>query len=161
MSRSGYSEDLDHWTMIRYRGQVASAIRGSRGQEFLRDLVDSLDALPEKKLIANHLDCGDGVCAIGSVGRKRGIDLNQLDPENIERVASIFDIAEQLAREIVYENDEAVWGDEDPSKRWLRMRNWAQGRIIKEPAKAIEARQGGGADAVHESAVACDLPEEI
>lgn len=31
----------------------------------------------------------------------------------------------------------------------------------KSTAKAIEARQGGGADAVHESAVRQDLPEEI
>lgn len=32
MSRSGYSEDLDMWDLIRWRGAVKSALRGKRGQ---------------------------------------------------------------------------------------------------------------------------------
>ena len=39
MSRSGYSDDLDNWDLIRWRGQVSSAIRGKRGQGFLRELA--------------------------------------------------------------------------------------------------------------------------
>jgi hypothetical protein len=37
MSRSGYSDDLENWSLIRWRGAVASAIRGRRGQAFLRE----------------------------------------------------------------------------------------------------------------------------
>lgn len=48
MSRSEYSENLDSWSLIRWRGQVVSAIRGKRGQAFLRELVDALEAMPEK-----------------------------------------------------------------------------------------------------------------
>jgi hypothetical protein len=73
MNRSGYDEDscLDQWSHIRWRGQVASAIRGKRGQTFLHELADALDAMPEKRLIAHELQEGANVCAIGSVGVQR------------------------------------------------------------------------------------------
>lgn len=45
MSRSGYSEELDQWDLIRWRGQVASAIRGKRGQAFLRAMLAALSLL--------------------------------------------------------------------------------------------------------------------
>lgn len=35
MSRSGYTDDCDGWQLIMYRGAVASAIRGARGQRLL------------------------------------------------------------------------------------------------------------------------------
>lgn len=60
MSRSGYIDELDQWDLIRYRGQVASAIRGKRGQAFLRDLLAALDAMPEKRLIAGTFERDDG-----------------------------------------------------------------------------------------------------
>lgn len=60
MSRSDYSEDLDMWDLIRWRGQVASAIRGKRGQKLLRDLAAALDAMPVKALIADELQTEDG-----------------------------------------------------------------------------------------------------
>ena len=37
MSRSGYTDDLDAKRYGLYRGRVASAIRGKRGQRLLRD----------------------------------------------------------------------------------------------------------------------------
>ena len=55
MSRSAYSDDLEDDVMNLWRGAVMSAIRGKRGQQLLRDLRDALDAMPEKRLIANHL----------------------------------------------------------------------------------------------------------
>jgi hypothetical protein len=46
MSRSGYDESCDdNWGLICWRGAVASALRGRRGQAFLRELVDALDAV--------------------------------------------------------------------------------------------------------------------
>ena len=55
MSRSGYSDDLETWQLIKWRGQVMSAIRGKRGQKFLRELLAALDAMPKKILITEDL----------------------------------------------------------------------------------------------------------
>jgi len=114
----------DTWALIRWRGAVESALRGRRGQALLRDLITALDAMPEKRLIQGELQAGSEVCALGAIGRMRGIDMAKMDPEDYERVAPLFGIAEALAREVMYENDE---GDylETPERRWERMRKWA------------------------------------
>jgi hypothetical protein len=134
MSRSGYTDDLETWDLIKWRGQVASAIRGRRGQIFLIDLLAALDAMPEKVLIVDDLQDAEGdVCAIGALGRARGIDMSKIDPEDPPQVAAAFDIAEQLAQEVVYENDE--WSrSETPQQRWTRMRRWVESRILKSDA---------------------------
>ena len=127
MSRSGYSDDICEyqWQHIMYRGAVASAFRGKRGQDFLKEMLVALDALPEKKLVAEELETVDGaVCAIGAVGKARGIDQKAIDPEDAVRVAGTFGVAESMAREIVYVNDD--WGPskETPEARFIRMRAW-------------------------------------
>lgn len=130
MSRSSYSDDLDNWDLIRWRGMVASATRGKRGQQFFRDLVAALDAMPEKALIEKELESPDGVCALGSLGRARGITMSSLDPHDSEAVAEAFNIAPCLEREVVYENDEHLtWPRESPQDRWKRMRKWATGQV--------------------------------
>jgi len=129
MSRSGYSEDWDdQWATIRYRGAVESSIRGRRGQAFLKEMLAALDALPEKRLIADELQHGEAVCAIGAVGKARGVSMEKLDPEDAERVAVKFNIATALAREIVYMNDEGSYG-ETPEQRFQRMRMWIANQI--------------------------------
>lgn len=127
MSRSNYTDDceMEFGELGRWRGQVASAIRGKRGQAFLRELIDALDALPEKRLIAGELCLGAELCAIGSVGARRGLDLETLDPENYDRLARVFGIASQLVREIEWMNDDAGPYQETPELRWTRMRAWA------------------------------------
>ena len=56
MSRSGYTDDLDDdLAMGRWRGMVASATRGRRGQKLLTDLLAALDAMPEKALVAKQI----------------------------------------------------------------------------------------------------------
>lgn len=126
MSRSGYSDDIDdNWSLIKWRGQVASAIRGRRGQAFLRELVSALDAMPVKRLIANDLRRGDEVCAIGSVGAKRGVEMEKLDPEDYDAVAGAFGIAHQLVQEIEWLNDDGGPWTETPEARWQRIREWA------------------------------------
>src|SRR6185295_11408998 len=82
LSRSGYSDDGERWDLIRYRGAVASAIRGARGQTFLKEILAALDAMPEKKLIANELEEDGQVCALGALGKARGLDMAGIDPEN-------------------------------------------------------------------------------
>lgn len=126
MSRSGYSDDNDDPLVYgRWRAQVASSIRGKRGQAFLRELIEALDALPEKRLIANDLVEEGSVCAIGSVGLRRGVDMSRVDPDDPYQVAAAFGITHQLAAEIEYENDEAPPYNETPERRWERMRGWA------------------------------------
>lgn len=125
MSRSDYSEYMDDtWQYIMWRGQVASAIRGKRGQQFFRDLISSLDAMPDKRLIRNELRKDGEVCALGSLGAQRGINLEEIDPEDYDTVASKFNVAHQLAREVMWQNDE-TYSYCTPEQRWERMRNWA------------------------------------
>jgi hypothetical protein len=71
------------------------------------------------------------VCALGALGRVRGLDMTGLDPEQPEGVAAAFDVAEPLAREIVYMNDEGTYRSETPEERWTRMRAWVESQIIK------------------------------
>ena len=129
MSRSGYNDDCENWSLICWRGAVNSAIKGGRGQAFLNELIASLDSLPEKKLIADDLEANGAVCAIGAVGKSRGIDMTKIDPHEPDQVARAFGIAPAMAQEIAYMNDE--WGPykQTPEDRFTRMRTWAKNQI--------------------------------
>jgi hypothetical protein len=130
LSRSGYSEDLDNWAIIKWRGAVKSAIRGERGQKFLRELLTALDAMPEKGLIAGDLERDGEYCALGVLGAARGLPLDKIDPEDPPSVAEAFNIARALACEIVFENDEAGHYAWTPGRRWWHMRCWVAGNLI-------------------------------
>jgi hypothetical protein len=138
MSRSGYSEDYDETfpnAGALYSENVNRAIQGKRGQAFMRDLVLALDALPEKRLISESLVHDGEVCAIGAVGLARGVDMSGVNPDDAARVGKMFGIAEAMAKEVVYQNDEGApyWlGEETPEARWSRVREWAVSQI-KEP----------------------------
>ena len=126
MSRSGYVDDCDHDNIhYLWRGTVAKALKGKRGQTFLRDLVAAMDALPEPRLIESALQEANGVCAIGSVGLARGVDMAHLDPYDDYAVSAKFDIAQAMVREIAWINDEASYAVETSEQRWTRVRAWA------------------------------------
>lgn len=133
MSRSGYSEDCDGWSLIMYRGAVASATKGKRGQALLKELLGAMDAMENKRLVAWELEKDGEVCALGALGKARGIDMSKLDPEYTEQIATTFGIAPSLAREIVYMNDEVVWRLEEPEARFTRMREWIASQILPDP----------------------------
>ena len=161
MSRHGYIEDWDgdESSVLqagRWQAQLQSAMRGKRGQAFFRALVEALDAMPEKSLAPNSLETKDGsVCALGCLARHRGVDVKSLelgdpyteDPDegsewedsDWEKLAEVFDIAPQLAREVMYENDEAFVGVVGPltpgEQRWQRMRRWAAKKIVPTEAE--------------------------
>ncbi len=130
MSRSGYTDDCgDVLEMGRWRGVVASSLRGKRGQKFLHDLIIALDKMTDKRLIRNELKTENGeVCALGALGIERGIDMCNIDPEDQEVVAKTFDISEPLASEVVYLNDE-FYDDATPERRWELMREWAEEKL--------------------------------
>src|ERR1700743_408586 len=125
VSRSGYCDDYDddNWSTIRYRGMVASAARGKRGQALFKDILIAMNGMTCKRLIAEDLESMDGsVCAIGAAGKLRGVDMSTLDPEARETVAGRFYIADCLVREIVWKNDECGLTNEfewrDGRRRW-------------------------------------------
>lgn len=154
MSRSGYSDDLDQWDLIRWRGAVTSAIRGKRGQAFLRELLAALDALPEKRLARDLFTRSDGcVCALGAVAKVRGIDTTPLEPGeddygevDTESVGATFGIPRALAAEIMYLNDEGIWdsGPDTPEvqfRRWQYVRKWVVGNVRNaDTTSAVESK---------------------
>ena len=142
MSRSGYSEDYgcdNHWEMIMWRGAVASAIRGKRGQAFLKEMLAALDGIESRRLIAHELVHEGDACAMGAVGLARGVDMSRLDPENIEGVAGTFGISDALAKEIAFENDQdfSYGTEETPEARYARMRKWVESHIKLSAADKI------------------------
>ncbi len=130
MSRSGYSDDCDGPELYLWRGAVERALKGKRGQAFLKEMLEALDGLPVKSLIDGDLAIDGAVCAIGSVGLKRGLDMYTLDPEDREAVGKAFGIAPAMAAEIMYENDEGVYYAETAETRFARMRAWVKDQII-------------------------------
>lgn len=156
MSRSGYYDNddgCDNWAMICWQGAIKSSIKGRRGQALLRDLLAALDAMPEKRLVAGELQADGEFCALGVIGHAKGLDLATIDTENWRELSVNFNIAEALAREIMYVNDEAVGDDEWAStgepypnqwkrvavtdktkRRWEIVRAWVEENIAKVPA---------------------------
>lgn len=137
MSRSGYNEDYgnEDGALAMWRGVIASATRGKRGQRFFRDLVVALDAVPDKRLIANEFQRDDGgMCALGSLAKLKGISgLEDVREDDYEDLGEAFDIAHQLAQEVMFMNDEARGSGETRENRWLRMRAWAASQIREKP----------------------------
>lgn len=130
MSRSGYSDDCENVAL--WRAAVRNAINGRRGQEFLREMLAALDAMPEKRLVAEALRAPSGeVCAMGSVGAARGLDMSEIDAGDPYAVAPAFGIAPAMAAEIAFVNDEMGPYDraEDPAERWARVRQWVQEQV--------------------------------
>lgn len=134
MSRSGYGDDCEHLEL--YRGTVARALKGKRGQSFLRELVAALDAMPEKTLIAGQLVAESGACcAIGAVCKARQLDVSDVDYFDPDAVARAIGVSGAMAAEIEYMNDEGN-RNETPAQRWERMRKWASDNIAAQTPSA-------------------------
>lgn len=141
MSRSGYSEDYDVSALQLWRGAVQKSIDGKRGQRLLVDIANAMDAMPEKKLVAEELISADGeFCTLGVVGCARGVgdQLKATDPYARESIAKLLDVAPALVAQIAYVNDDPdAYSSpaETPETRWRRMRAWVASQI-----KPVEAR---------------------
>lgn len=127
VSRHGYVEfdGDDPLAEGRWRGAMRSAFKGKRGQAFFKELIEALDAMPEKTLAPHSFTRGGEICALGSVALKRGIDVSKFEPGEGEdewddeidhdALAELFGIAPVMVREIMYENDECDhwhWADD-------------------------------------------------
>lgn len=133
MSRSGYSEDYDEqfpnagWLWMR---AVENAVKGKRGQAFLRELSEALEALPNKRLIEGELERDGEVCAIGSVGVRRGIEMRKLDMDDTRAIGKAFRIPPALVAEIESTNDDDFsYRHETPEQRYERVLKWVREQI--------------------------------
>ena len=139
MSRSGYEDGCDSdYPVELYRQSVDRALRGKRGQTFLRELATALDAMPVKELIADELVRADGACCtLGVVCKTRGIDVSHIDYEDPWVVGRRLGVATAMAAEIAYMNDEYMprrhfaedEAPETPVQRWERMRKWVSDNL--------------------------------
>lgn len=153
MSRAGYTDDDDCSSnrIALYRSAVRNALRGKRGQAFLRELAAALDEMPKKELLARTVVRNGECCALGAVAIRRGIDLSPVDYEDddaaedgdwtTEWLRDRLGIVDCLAREVVYQNEEAYWFNEEPSERWKRMRAWVESKIQRAPEEAQSVPQ--------------------
>lgn len=140
MGRSNYSDDCDEWTHIRWRGAVASSIRGKRGQLFLRSLLEALDSMKRKELIAGDFQADGSFCTLGVAAAAQGVDMSDVKVDELGGEAGVvaggrLNIAEAMACEIMFMNDEGVYGNEKPAERWVRMRKWIADQIIEPPTQ--------------------------
>ena len=112
MSRSGYGDDNDDDPLALglWRQAVKRALEGKRGQVLLRDLVDALDAMEDKRLHTGSFATAQGeFCTLGVLGAKRGTKMDDLGDEDdcdAAEVGQRFAIASAMAAEIMYLNDE-------------------------------------------------------
>ena len=137
MSRSEYHDDGDNpWGLIMWRGAVASAVRGLRGQAFLREMAEALDSMQVRELLHGELQCAGGVCAVGRVAQARGIDWTDVEAYgNNDYLASEMGIAPALVREIEYVNDEFSFFERNLNsneQRWHTVRDWVEKQITGE-----------------------------
>lgn len=140
-SRIHEGEDFEPWMAGQQAGALRAAVRGRRGQAFLRELIDALDALPSQELAAGALEDPETgcCCAFGAVARARAWGQEEIgfDPMDGDiwrpecRLAEAFDVAETLAWQVIAEN-EALDSSNDRTwrrRRWRHVRNWAASEI--------------------------------
>lgn len=170
MGRSGYVDDdggdFEQWAMIRAAGARKSALRGKRGQAFLRRLAAALDAMPVKSLCAipdtvdeygdkidapgaGRLGLPDGqVCVLGSLARAEGRDPTAIDAADHDGLGRMFDVAPVIVRDLEYENDEhghSGFGSDgtEGERRWKNLRAWVARHTLA-PASAPGTGDGSG-----------------
>jgi hypothetical protein len=105
--------------------------------------------MPEKRLIEGELEGEDGAhCALGVLGAARGHDLGEVDTTDWTALGEMFNIAEQLAQEVMYTNDEAgdfQWDQAlrrrrrtcTPEERWAEVRGWVAYQIRCTPDELL------------------------
>lgn len=74
MSRFSEGECESNYAYL-WPARVQQVIDGKRGQRILRELIDALLALPERRLIAGAIAKHGEVCAVGALAKKRGVEL--------------------------------------------------------------------------------------
>lgn len=120
------------------------SLRGKKGQTALRELEAALLALPDKRLIADHLESKSGVCALGALGKykNRTIPPEPKHSDEFGEWQESYEVEEQMvnfgkslgvprlvAIEIVYRNDDN-WRGETAEERYARILSWIQKQLL-------------------------------
>jgi hypothetical protein len=85
--------------------------------------------MPEKRLVEGELQTEDGeVCALGCLGNALGRALREVDAQDWDKLGELFDIAPQLAQEVMFINDDR-YHVATPELRWRLVRDWAARQI--------------------------------
>ena len=97
----------------------------------MRRLAEALDRMPAKELAAHEWVGEDGsACALGVAGIDYGMrQLFTTRGMGPDIAARLFGIAQCMAAEIVYINDDAGEVDEEPEARWKRVRAWVEDQL--------------------------------
>lgn len=128
------------------------SLKGKRGQKNLRDFIAALDAMPEKRLIADaevekHPVDDEreyevaGVCAVACFAASRGEDPRWFGGEEDSDIFTTAELGKNaglswtMAWEMARANDD-VFSDSTPEERWQKMRDWAVARLQPFPASA-------------------------
>jgi hypothetical protein len=151
MGRHGIDENYDGPVPIEFWDRIReNAISGKRGQAFLRELRDTLDAMPVKELAAWQWVDDDGcACALAAVERRRdGLRFEENRWPGCEvawhRAAEVLGITPTLASAIMYETDEFGAADESKARRWHRIRSWVAMQLGELWPPAPVAQPTGG-----------------
>ena len=139
MSRLYCDNDWEPWMGGQQAGALRSAVRGRRGQRFLQDLIDALDALPVPELSAGALEDEETgcCCAFGAVRRHRGAEAVPLgfDPMDEDQtpdgLTEPFDVSRTLAWAVVQANEECSTSNTPDARRrrFQEVRRWAVAKL--------------------------------
>lgn len=119
--RISYSDEEDiPGQFALWQANCRRSLQGKKGQVALRELEAALLALPDKRLIANHLKDADGeVCALGALAKHKGHDIPPPlkdewgyydDDTEIEEFGVSLGMPRLVAWKVVEKNDIAIDG---------------------------------------------------
>jgi hypothetical protein len=149
-------DDWESWMDGQRAGALRSAIQGRRGQRFLQDLINALDALPEPELSAGALEDEETgcCCAFGAVRRFRGAESVPLyfhpmeEDVTSDKLAKPFDVSRALAWEVVEANEGWCKSNSPGARRqrFKEVRRWAVGALLAPRSRGVLPRSRGAAD---------------
>lgn len=150
MSRfdEGYDEDFQNQAAL-YQANTRRALKGRKGQAFLKEMEEALVALPMKKLIEGRICEAGQVCAMGAFALKRRRDagadikaaldwLEAEDPGEGDATETAlfskkhFGVMECLSFEMAWVNDDDNGVKQADEDRYERVLKWVRSRIKKE-----------------------------
>lgn len=130
--RISYSEEENYPGQFDlWQANCERSMRGKRGQEELRELRESLLALPDKRLILGALEDEEGgVCAIGAYGKRKGLDLSKFEVDSDTDEVGIAGGMPPLVAWKVVEMNDLLLDHLTAEKRYEQMLSWVDSMLI-------------------------------
>lgn len=109
-----YEADGENPAENLYWPNLRRACRSKRGQRVLREVVEALLALPQRRLIANAIKEPSGeVCAVGAVAQYKGVDLGEYregDQEDTIQIGESIGMGRMIPWHLGFMNDTQLPG---------------------------------------------------